>query len=835
MKLNRLLVFKVVTVLIVPLTLLALLESGLRLIGFGYSASVFDEEKGIVRNNWAFTFSYFPWSVARPMKSVEFSAKKEPGSLRVFVLGGSAAQGYPASEYGMANQIQVKLEKAYPGRRIEVINAAISAVNSHVMLPVAKACLEYDPDFLVVYMGNNEVAGPFGAGSLYTGFGDNLSFLRLSNSLKSLRLYQMMVVLAGRHQVTSGTWKGMDFYLENSVFENDDRLQTVYSHFESNLNNILSAAAEKDCQVLLSTVAVNLSDCPPFISDDGGHAEASYRKGLVHQGRGDVQGALAALKEARDLDGLRMRADSELNDIIRRFATTGSTHVTLVDSEKVFEQSESGDLNIPGDTDFYDHVHLSFEGNYKVASAFSEALLSQLGASESLTISREEMTYELAFTQWDEFRILQNITEHVLSKVPYTNQWNHREKQLIRRRQVKEREIQLTPKVIEKSLSLYQAALKKRPGNTDLRRRMSQLLVDRGELDNARRLLRSLVEDFPKNIEAQYQLSLIAVSMNYFDEAEKSLLDILELNPYAIEARNAYLLVLFNGKRFNDAIRYNKKLLEDHPEDPDFYHVYASILEAQGKTIDAIEQLRTALRIDPKHEKSRILMIETLLQNRQISQALRTTRNWSLADPDNPKALNQEAQLLAQKSEYDLALELYRKAMVLDPDFVVARSNFVQLLAKLGRFEEAIRYLRKQLVDDPEIQEGYSMLGLALDVSGRRKEAVETFRSGLEREPNNVKILRELAWIKATAKDEQWRDGVEAEKLAKRAVALAPDDADFQQVLAAAYAENLRFDQALGIARSALQLAAANGNQGLSSLIRHCIKAYESRQPIRAN
>ena len=88
MKLNRLLVFKVVTVLIVPLTLLALLESGLRLIGFGYSARVFDEEKGIVRNNWAFTFSYFPWSVARPMKSVECSAKKEPGSLRVFVLGG---------------------------------------------------------------------------------------------------------------------------------------------------------------------------------------------------------------------------------------------------------------------------------------------------------------------------------------------------------------------------------------------------------------------------------------------------------------------------------------------------------------------------------------------------------------------------------------------------------------------------------------------------------------------------------------------------------------------------------------------------------------------------
>lgn len=835
MRHSRLLAFKVVTVLIVPLVLLALLESGLRLIGFGYSTSVFHEEKGIVRNNWPFTFSYFPWSVARPMKSLQFSAEKEPGSLRVFVLGGSAAHGYPAPEYGMANQIQVMLEKAYPGRTIEVINAAISAVNSHVMLPVAKACLEYDPDFLVVYMGNNEVAGPYGAGSLYTGFGDNLRFLRLSNSLKSLRLYQMLVVLASRHQVASGTWKGMDFYLQNAVFEGDGRLQTVYWHFERNLSDMLSTAANENCQVLLSTVAVNLLDCPPFISRDDGDANASYQNGIAQQERGDVEGALAAFKEARDLDGLRMRADSQLNGIIRRLAGEQSGHVTLVDSEMVFEQSDRGGFNIPGDVDFYDHVHLSFEGNYKVATAFTEAVVSRLGVSESFPVPRDTVSSELAFTQWDELRISREITEQLLSKVPYTNQWNHREKQFSRRRQVRQMEVQLTPKAKEKSLAIYQAALEKRPGNADLKRLMSQFLAEGGEKGKARELLRSVVKDFPKNIEAQYQLSLLSVLTDDLDEAEESLLEVLELNPYAIEARNAYLLMLFNGKRFDDAVRYNQKLLEDHPMDPDFHHVYASILEAQGKAIEALEQLRAALRIDPRHEKSRTLMIEMLLQNRQMTQALRTAHSWSLADSDNPKALNQEAQLLAQKREYDSALELYKKAMSLDPDFVVARSNFVQLLARQGRFEEVIRYLREQLTNDPEIREGHSILGLALDVSGQRKEALEVFKSGLEREPNNVKILRELAWIKATAKDGQWRDGAEAEKLAKRAVALAPDDPDFQQVLAAAYAENRRFDDALDTARRALQLAETNGNQGLSSLIRQCLPAYENKQPIRAN
>jgi hypothetical protein len=134
------------------------------------------------------------------------------------------------------------------------------------MLPVAKACLQYDPDFLVVYLGNNEVVGPYGAGSLYLGASNNLMFLRLSDSIKSLRLYQMILMVTGGHQVASGSWKGMEYFVENALFEDDERLQTVYRHFDRNLSDMISAAADKDCPVILSTVGVNLLDCPPFVS-----------------------------------------------------------------------------------------------------------------------------------------------------------------------------------------------------------------------------------------------------------------------------------------------------------------------------------------------------------------------------------------------------------------------------------------------------------------------------------------------------------------------------------------------------------------------------------------
>ena len=62
--------FKLITVLTAPLLVILILELGLRVVGFGHSTRVFVEENGVVRNNAYFTFKYFPWAVARPMKSL---------------------------------------------------------------------------------------------------------------------------------------------------------------------------------------------------------------------------------------------------------------------------------------------------------------------------------------------------------------------------------------------------------------------------------------------------------------------------------------------------------------------------------------------------------------------------------------------------------------------------------------------------------------------------------------------------------------------------------------------------------------------------------------------
>ena len=59
--------------------------------------------------------------------------------------------------------LQSMLELRYPGTRFEVVNGAMAGINSNVILPIARDCAGAGGDIWVIYMGNNEVVGPFGA------------------------------------------------------------------------------------------------------------------------------------------------------------------------------------------------------------------------------------------------------------------------------------------------------------------------------------------------------------------------------------------------------------------------------------------------------------------------------------------------------------------------------------------------------------------------------------------------------------------------------------------------------------------------------------------------
>ena len=86
-----------------------------------------------------------------------FRARKPEGGLRVFVLGGSSAYGFPwGASVAFPRLLALGLRAVYPGRSIEVVNAGGMSYASHRLRILTHEVLAYEPDAIVVYGGHNE-------------------------------------------------------------------------------------------------------------------------------------------------------------------------------------------------------------------------------------------------------------------------------------------------------------------------------------------------------------------------------------------------------------------------------------------------------------------------------------------------------------------------------------------------------------------------------------------------------------------------------------------------------------------------------------------------------
>ncbi len=153
-----------------PTIFFLLLETGLRLAHSGRDTRFFipDEKPGIYRTNPQYTGLFFPDSFGLKPLNYRLPKIKPTGNFRIFVVGESAAMGVPEPGFALAPQLQAQLHAAYPDKTFEVYNLGVTAINSHVILHIARQAVEFQPDLLVIYMGNNEVVGPYGPGSAVT-------------------------------------------------------------------------------------------------------------------------------------------------------------------------------------------------------------------------------------------------------------------------------------------------------------------------------------------------------------------------------------------------------------------------------------------------------------------------------------------------------------------------------------------------------------------------------------------------------------------------------------------------------------------------------------------
>lgn len=488
---------------IVPLLVLGVVEGCLRLAGVGYPTALLTpctvQGKAASCYNLFFAAPFFPAGSVQTPRLYSIPAQKLAGTYRIFVLGESAAMGDPDPAYGFSRYLEVMLRERFPGTKFEVVNTGSVAINSHVVLRIAQQLANQHPDLFIIYSGNNEVVGPYGPGTVLTSSGMSIPVIRSNIFLRSTRVGQLVTKLGTQKK----TWQGMEMFLDKQVRANSPLLQQVYANYERNLRDTVAVARAAGAQVIVATAATNLEDCAPFASlhrdgikpeeanewsslvqrgseleaarsfsealelyrsaarIDDEYAELEFRIARCLKSLGDAKAANEHFQRARDLDTLRFRADTRINDI-NRFVPAAYTGVGLVDTELLFS-SASPDAIVGSDL-VYEHVHMTPLGSYLFARAIYVQVAGKLASGPVADApSQTECERMLALTAYDRSRIAQEMLRRI-QRAPFNQQLNHPEQ--VQRFQLQAESMSETP---NDTALQYQWAIARTPQDSMLR------------------------------------------------------------------------------------------------------------------------------------------------------------------------------------------------------------------------------------------------------------------------------------------------------------------------------------------------------------------------------
>jgi len=770
----------------VPLLFFGLLELALRLAGFGYPTAFLlnssnHGQNTFVQNN-QFGWRFFGPRMARLPDATSIPRVKPPDTVRIFVFGESAAYGDPQPRLGLPRMLEAILGLRHPEKNFEVVNAAMTGINSHVILPLARDCAKARADVWVIYMGNNEVVGPFGPGTVFGNQTMPRSLIRAGLALKTTRIGQSFDALRGAARKTAaagGEWEGMRMFVKYKLPASDPRLGAVYENFAQNLKDIIAAGRNSGAKIVLSTMAVNLKDCAPFASlhrpdlsqsrlsewqrffDAGARAcergdfrqaatdydqaaqiddtfaELRFHRAQCALALHDIGAAQKEFAAARDLDALRFRCDSRLNDIIRQ---PPRDNVVLADAEQALAQASPD--GIPGADLFYDHVHFTFQGNYVLARAIAEKVEKTLMLPQSAPWpDPAQCAQRLGHTQRDTQLALSDMLGR-LADVPFTFQASHDEQV----RRLTDAARKLPPPNSAVSLggaqSAVEAALARWPDDAVLWEQLAEIKQARADYPGAVAAVQRSLDKVPASAACWLLYGILLAQEDKYQEAVAPFQRVFALDPQAVWARHNLALCLEKLGRPDQAVIQFKRALALKPDYGTSWLALGQLYEEMGRTNDAEQCYTAALTNRVNQADDLATLARFCVSRRRFGLAVTNFAAAIELNPSDPGLRMEAGRALAALGRQDDAARQYQSAVDLAPDQPQPHMQLAVALGRLGKPALAEPEFRQALRLDPTLIDARVDLGIALYEQEKLDDALKQFEDVLQRNPNNATALR---------------------------------------------------------------------------------------------
>ena len=242
-----------------------------------------------------------------------------------------------------------------------------------------------------------------------------------------------------------------------------------------------------------------------------------------------------------------------------------------------------------------------------------------------------------------------------------------------------------------------------------------------------------------------------------------------------------------------------------------------------------------AYRLDPNNSLAIYHLAEFCLNDGNRPEAIRLTKNAiQNEDRSDCETLVMLGMMMADCGEYQDCVTALDKALAEHPDDADVLSNRAKALSAQGKWKEAAVDYRRSAEISPGSAAYQFYLAHALGKIGQDEQSRQIYASAVKKWPQWPLKVAGRAWWMSTSPNPADRANFWPVCLAEQACeATGGNLPQFLDVLAAAYAESGRFDEAITTSKRAIVQAEEAKNFAYSKLLRERLRNYENHLPYR--
>lgn len=271
-----------------------------------------------------------------------------------------------------------------------------------------------------------------------------------------------------------------------------------------------------------------------------------------------------------------------------------------------------------------------------------------------------------------------------------------------------------------------------------LRNALGSVMAMRGDLEEAVKQYRQILESNPDMLAAKTGLGAVLATQNKYDEAEKLFAEVLDKEPNEAATLQRFARLKAAQEKNDEALALLNRAAEALPEDAGVQQTWGELLGRMGRNDEAATHLKQALKLDPQRAAALYLLGHLASKTGDLAAAKDYWRRTINVAPANADAYTALAQCAIQEKDYAEAIRLLRDALKNAPGAPLAVNALAWCLATspdadLRDGAEAVRLAESVCrATENKVAELLDTLAAAYAEAGRFDDAVRTAQRAIK-------------------------------------------------------------------------------------------------------